>query len=75
MGEKITTIPDSFKMHPLVVTLIKNRSLMASGDMPLDWGMAEHLAFASLLANGYDVRIAKKDGSGRGTLVHRHGVT
>ena len=73
LGEKITTIPDSFKMHPLVATLIKNRSLMASGDMPLDWGMAEHLAFASLLANGYDVRITGQD-SGRGTFVHRHAV-
>ena len=46
---------------------------MASGDMPLDWGMAEHLAFASLLANGYDVRITGQD-SGRGTFVHRHAV-
>lgn len=73
LGEKITTIPSTFKMHPLVATLIKNRSLMASGDMPLDWGMAEHLAFASLLANGYDVRITGQD-SGRGTFVHRHAV-
>ena len=73
LGEKITTIPATFKMHPLVATLIKNRSAMASGDAPLDWGMAEHLAFASLLANGYDVRITGQD-SGRGTFVHRHAV-
>ncbi len=73
LGEKITTIPEGFKVHPLVATLIKNRSLMASGDAPLDWGMAEHLAFASLLANGYDVRITGQD-SGRGTFVHRHAV-
>ena len=73
LGEKITTIPSTFKMHPLVATLIKNRSLMASGDMSLDWGMAEHLAFASLVANGYDVRITGQD-SGRGTFVHRHAV-
>ena len=73
LGEKITTIPTTFKMHPLVATLIKNRSAMASGDAPLDWGMAEHLAFASLLANGYDVRITGQD-SGRGTFVHRHAV-
>ena len=73
LGEKITTIPSTFKMHPLVATLIKNRSLMASGDLSLDWGMAEHLAFASLVANGYDVRITGQD-SGRGTFVHRHAV-
>ena len=73
LGQKITTTPADFKVHPLVATLLKNRALMASGDMPLDWGMAEHLAFASLLANGYDVRITGQD-SGRGTFVHRHAV-
>lgn len=73
LGGKITTVPADFKVHPLVATLLKNRSLMASGDMPLDWGMGEHLAFASLLANGYDVRITGQD-SGRGTFVHRHAV-
>ena len=73
LGEKITTIPDSFTMHPLVATLMKNRRAMANGEQPLDWGMGEHLAFASLLANGYDIRITGQD-SGRGTFVHRHAV-
>ncbi|MGL4767850.1 MAG: 2-oxoglutarate dehydrogenase E1 component [Formosimonas sp.] len=73
LGEKITTIPDTFTMHPLVATLMKNRRAMANGEQPLDWGMGEHLAFASLLANGYDIRITGQD-SGRGTFVHRHAV-
>ncbi|GHA65198.1 2-oxoglutarate dehydrogenase subunit E1 [Formosimonas limnophila] len=73
LGEKITTIPESFTMHPLVATLMKNRRAMANGEQPLDWGMGEHLAFASLLANGYDIRITGQD-SGRGTFVHRHAV-
>jgi 2-oxoglutarate dehydrogenase E1 component len=73
LGEKITTIPDTFTMHPLVATLMKNRRAMINGELPLDWGMGEHLAFASLLANGYDIRITGQD-SGRGTFVHRHAV-
>jgi 2-oxoglutarate dehydrogenase E1 component len=73
LGEKITTIPDTFTMHPLVATLMKNRRAIINGELPLDWGMGEHLAFASLLANGYDIRITGQD-SGRGTFVHRHAV-
>lgn len=73
LGEKITTVPDTFKMHSLVENLMKNRRAMVNGDQPLDWGMGEHLAFASLLANGYDIRLTGQD-SGRGTFVHRHAV-
>src|SRR5258706_8599747 len=46
---------------------------MGEGKLPLDWGMAEHLAFASLVASGYPVRITGQD-SGRGTFSHRHAV-
>ena len=73
LGERITTIPESFKLHPLVETLVGNRRKMARGELPLDWGMGEHLGFASLVASGYAVRITGQD-CGRGTFTHRHAV-
>jgi 2-oxoglutarate dehydrogenase E1 component len=73
LGERITTVPANFKMHSLVENLINNRRKMANDELPLDWGMGEHLAFASLVASGYAVRITGQD-SGRGTFTHRHAV-
>jgi 2-oxoglutarate dehydrogenase E1 component len=73
LGERITTIPPNFKLHSLVENLIANRRKMANDELPLDWGMGEHLAFASLVASGYAVRITGQD-SGRGTFTHRHAV-
>ena len=73
LGERITTIPTNFKLHSLVENVIANRRKMANDELPLDWGMGEHLAFASLVASGYAVRITGQD-SGRGTFVHRHAV-
>jgi len=73
LGEKITAVPDNFKLNSRVQKIIEDRRLMAQGKMPLDWGMAEHLAFASLLQEGYSVRLSGQD-SGRGTFFHRHAV-
>ncbi len=73
LGERITTVPENFKVHPLVERVINDRRKMAQGDQPLDWGMGEHLAFASLVASGYAVRLTGQD-SGRGTFTHRHAV-
>ncbi len=73
LGEKITTVPPNIKVHPLVERVINDRRSMAEGAHPLDWGMGEHLAFATLLASGYDVRLSGQD-SGRGTFTHRHAV-
>jgi 2-oxoglutarate dehydrogenase E1 component len=73
LGERITTVPETFKVHSLVNTLLENRRKMAAGEAKLDWGMGEHLAFASLVAAGYPVRITGQD-CGRGTFVHRHAV-
>ena len=53
--------------------MIEARKQMAAGKLPVDWGMAETLAYASLLSNGYDVRLSGQD-SGRGTFAHRHAV-
>ncbi|WP_108673945.1 2-oxoglutarate dehydrogenase E1 component [Candidatus Kinetoplastibacterium sorsogonicusi] len=73
LGHKITTVPESFKLHTLVAKLIKDRRRMIDGEINLDYGMGEHLAFASLLDDGYPVRITGQD-SGRGTFTHRHAV-
>jgi len=73
IGERITSVPDGFTPHSLVNKLLKDRRAMAQGDLNLDWGMGEHLAFATLVASGYSVRITGQD-SGRGTFTHRHSV-
>ncbi|MGE5339425.1 MAG: 2-oxoglutarate dehydrogenase E1 component, partial [Gemmatimonadota bacterium] len=73
LSERITTVPPHFKLHPLVEKVIADRRAMGEGKTPLDWGMAEHLAFASLVASGFPVRITGQD-SGRGTFSHRHAV-
>ncbi len=73
LAERITTIPADFKVHPLVDKVIGDRRAMGEGKMNLDWGMGEHLAFASLVASGYAVRITGQD-AGRGTFTHRHAV-
>jgi 2-oxoglutarate dehydrogenase E1 component len=73
LAERLTSIPSNFKLHPLVEKVIADRRSMGEGKQPLDWGMAEHLAFASLVASGYPLRITGQD-SGRGTFTHRHAV-
>ena len=73
IGERITSVPDGFTPHSLVNKLLKDRRAMAQGELNLDWGMGEHLAFATLVASGYSVRITGQD-SGRGTFTHRHSV-
>ncbi|MFP3550619.1 2-oxoglutarate dehydrogenase E1 component [Paraburkholderia sp. SIMBA_049] len=70
---KITSIPDQYSLHPLVGRVVSARRDMAEGKRPLDWGMAEHMAFASLLSAGIDVRLSGQD-SERGTFSHRHAV-
>ncbi len=73
LAEKITTIPANFKVHPLVEKVIADRAAMGRGEINVDWGMGEHMAFASLVASGYPVRLSGED-CGRGTFVHRHAV-
>lgn len=73
LGTRITTIPEGFILHPRVQKIIDDRRKMTSGALPLDWGCAETLAYASLLQQEYAVRIVGQD-SGRGTFFHRHAV-
>jgi len=73
LAEKITTLPASLTTHPLVKKVYDDRAAMGRGDIPVDWGMGEHMAFASLVASGYPVRLSGED-CGRGTFTHRHAV-
>ncbi len=73
LAEKITTIPGNFKVHPLVEKVIADRAAMGRGEINVDWGMGETLAYASLVASGYAVRLSGED-VGRGTFTHRHAV-
>jgi 2-oxoglutarate dehydrogenase E1 component len=73
LSERITTVPANFKVHPLVEKVLADRAAMGRGEINVDWGMGEHLAFASLVASGYAVRLSGED-CGRGTFVHRHAV-
>lgn len=73
LATRITEIPEGFELHPLVARVMESRRDMALGKKPIDWGMGEHLAFASLLIAGIDVRMSGQD-SERGTFGHRHAV-
>ncbi|MDH4234163.1 MAG: 2-oxoglutarate dehydrogenase E1 component, partial [Gallionella sp.] len=67
----LTTVPENFTLHSRVQKVIDDRSAMARGELPLDWGMAENLAYATLLTEGYPVRLSGQDCQ-RGTFFHRH---
>jgi 2-oxoglutarate dehydrogenase E1 component len=73
LGEKLTTFPSNFTLHRQVANIVQSREKMVAGQTPLDWGFAETLAYASLLTEGFEVRITGQD-SGRGTFFHRHAV-
>jgi 2-oxoglutarate dehydrogenase E1 component len=73
LAARIATVPDNLKLHPRVQKIVEDRRAMARGELPLDWGMAEHLAYATLLDEGYSIRLSGQD-SARGTFFHRHAV-
>jgi 2-oxoglutarate dehydrogenase E1 component len=71
LSQRLTTIPEGFTLHSRVKKIVEDRAAMGEGKLPVDWGMAENLAYASLLVSGYGVRISGED-VGRGTFFHRH---
>ena len=73
LAERLTTLPADFKAHSLVEKVMTDRRAMGRGELNVDWGMGETLAYASLVASGYPVRLSGED-CGRGTFVHRHAV-
>jgi 2-oxoglutarate dehydrogenase E1 component len=73
LGKAITTYPTDWNLHPRVLAIMQAREKMVNGDLALDWGCAENLAYASLVQEGYPIRLTGQD-SGRGTFFHRHAV-
>ena len=73
LAERITTLQHDIELHPRVQKVVDDRRRMLAGDMPLDWGFAKNLAYASLLDVGIHVRLSGQD-SARGTFFHRHAV-
>ena len=71
LSERLTTFPEGFTLHSRVKKVVEDRAAMGEGKLPVDWGMAENLAYASLLVSGHAVRISGED-VGRGTFFHRH---
>ncbi|MDR0776963.1 MAG: 2-oxoglutarate dehydrogenase E1 component [Azonexus sp.] len=71
LAGRLTDIPEGFTLHSRVKKIVEDRAAMGEGKLPVDWGMAENLAYASLLVSGYGVRISGED-VGRGTFFHRH---
>ncbi len=73
LAAKVTTFPDGFTLHRQVQKIFDDRRRMAAGQQVVDWGFAETLAYASLLDEGFEVRLTGQD-SARGTFFHRHVV-
>lgn len=76
LAEDFCRVPDGFNLHPKIKRLAEERLAMVKADLNLptiDWGMGEHLAYASLLMDGVHVRLSGQD-SKRGTFSHRHAM-
>ncbi len=71
LGTRLTAVPQGFNIHPKIGKLLASRQAMANGEQPIDFGMAEALALASLVEAGVPVRLTGQD-CVRGTFSHRH---
>ena len=71
LGKEICEIPDSFVLGNQAKKIFEERIKMNDGDIPVNWGYAESMAYASLLEEGYPIRITGQDVR-RGTFSHRH---
>jgi 2-oxoglutarate dehydrogenase E1 component len=68
-----TQLPPDMKLHGRVQRIVDERARMATGEIDMDWGFAETMAYAALIEDGYDCRLVGQD-AGRGTFFHRHAV-
>ncbi len=73
LADRLTQLPEGFVIHPRVARIIDDRRRMYAGELPLDWGAAETMAYAALLTEGHRIRLTGQD-SARGTFFHRHAV-
>jgi 2-oxoglutarate dehydrogenase E1 component len=71
LGREVCHVPAGITLHPQVARIMQDRARMAAGELPMDWGFAEMMAYASLLGDGFRVRLTGQD-SRRGTFFHRH---
>ena len=71
LAERLLTLPEDFECHSRAQRVLTERRQMKDAEQALDWGMAENLAYATLLDQGYAVRLSGQD-CGRGTFFHRH---
>ena len=71
IAEQITSVPADFTPHAKLARLLEQRRAMVFEGQPIDWGMAENLAYGTLLMEGYSIRISGQDAR-RGTFSHRH---
>lgn len=72
-NQQLLSLPAGFELHPRVAKVMDDRNKMAHGEIPMDWGFAENMAYATLLMEGYDIRLTGQD-VGRGTFSHRHAI-
>ena len=73
LAERLLDVPEGFNLHARTKKIMQDRASMRAGKLPLDWGMAENLAYATLVDDNFSVRMSGQD-CGRGTFFHRHAV-
>lgn len=73
VAKKLEVLPEGFVVQPQVKKMLEARQKMTEGELPLNWGYAETLAYATLLEDGYPIRLCGQDAA-RGTFAHRHAV-
>jgi len=73
LADKVVYVPADMVLHGRVQRIMDDRQRMAAGELEMDWGFAETMAYAGLLDDGFECRITGQD-SGRGTFFHRHAV-
>ena len=73
LAKRLTTVPEGFMLQSRVEKMLADRKAMGEGKLPVDWGMGENLAYASIVNEGIGIRLSGED-CGRGTFSHRHAV-
>lgn len=73
LSNSLMQLPEGFELHSVVKRLLADREKMTEGELPINWGYAETMAYATLLHEGHEVRLSGQD-CGRGTFAHRHAV-
>lgn len=73
LARNLETLPEGFVVQPQVKKMLDLQKKMTEGEQPLTWGYAETMAYATLLDEGYPIRLCGQD-SARGTFAHRHAI-